>query len=77
MPYPGAWDIITIMTGHEKVSSAGLGVSLVLNILLNYIFIQNFGIFGAALATASTTALWNILLIVFVRSKLKLKSTIF
>ena len=67
---------ITTMTGQERISSAILGVSVVLNLVLNYIFIQNFGIFGAALATTITTALWNVALVVFVRKVLKLKSTI-
>ena len=75
--FSGSVGYITTMTGHERISSAVLGVSLGINILLNYIFIQYFDIFGAALATATTTALWNVALIVFVRKKLKLKSTIF
>lgn len=52
---------ILMMTGHQYLTMAnewGLGV---LNVVLNYFFIQYFGIIGAALATAGLIALLNVL----------------
>ena len=48
------------MTGHHKQSASVLGCSAVLNLILNAILIPTLGIMGAAIATASTMALWNI-----------------
>ncbi|MEL6437896.1 MAG: flippase [Cyanobacteria bacterium J06621_8] len=48
------------MTGHHRQSAFVLGCSAVINLILNAILIPRFGIFGAAIATASTMALWNI-----------------
>lgn len=48
------------MTGHHKQCAYVLGCSAVLNLILNGILIPTLGIMGAAIATASTMALWNI-----------------
>ncbi|MEM8675486.1 MAG: polysaccharide biosynthesis C-terminal domain-containing protein [Cyanobacteria bacterium P01_G01_bin.67] len=48
------------MTGHHRQSAFVLGCTAVLNLLLNAILIPMFGIMGAAIATATTMALWNI-----------------
>ncbi|WP_019504964.1 oligosaccharide flippase family protein [Pleurocapsa sp. PCC 7319] len=47
------------MTGHHKQCAYVLGCSAVLNLVLNGILIPTLGIMGAAIATASTMALWN------------------
>ncbi|MEM7760260.1 MAG: flippase [Cyanobacteria bacterium P01_A01_bin.40] len=48
------------MTGHHRQCAYVLGCSAVLNLILNAILIPNFGILGAAIATAATMSLWNI-----------------
>ncbi|MEO0836507.1 MAG: flippase [Cyanobacteria bacterium J06642_3] len=48
------------MTGHHRQCAYVLGFSAVLNLILNGILIPKFGILGAAIATATTMALWNI-----------------
>ena len=48
------------MTGHHKQCAYVLGCSAVLNLILNAILIPILGIMGAAIATATTMALWNI-----------------
>ena len=52
---------VLMMTNHQYLSMIdewGLGVS---NVVFNYFFITNFGIIGAALATAGTSAVINLL----------------
>ena len=48
------------MTGHQKESAFVMGCSAILNLILNAILIPTIGIIGAAIATATTMALWNI-----------------
>ena len=48
------------MTGHHKQCAYVLGCSAALNLVLNGILIPTLGMMGAAIATASTMALWNI-----------------
>ncbi len=48
------------MTGHHRQCAMVLGCSAMLNLLLNAILIPLWGILGAAIATATTMALWNI-----------------
>ncbi len=65
----GATGIILIMTGHEKITSRITLISLGLNILLNFILIQQMGIIGAAIATAATVSSENIIKIIIVKRK--------
>ncbi|MEM9510236.1 MAG: polysaccharide biosynthesis C-terminal domain-containing protein, partial [Cyanobacteria bacterium P01_E01_bin.35] len=48
------------MTGHHRQSAYVLGCTAILNLILNAILIPTLGILGAAIATATTMALWNI-----------------
>lgn len=50
------------MTGHERDTAKTLMISVVLNIILNSVLIPVWGINGAALATATTIIIRNILL---------------
>ncbi len=58
------------MTGHERDVAASVGVSAVLNIVLNALLIPRFGLTGAAAATALGTLVWNVLLSFFVYRRL-------
>jgi O-antigen/teichoic acid export membrane protein len=48
------------MTGHHNQCAFVVGCSAVLNLGLNWIGIPQFGILGAALATAISMSLWNV-----------------
>lgn len=71
---PAGW--ILVMTGHEKKAAMGLGVSVVLNILLNMLLIPKFGLNGAAAATMLSTLSWNLILVVAVKKILKLDASV-
>lgn len=63
------------MSGHERDTMRGMLIAIVLNIMLNLLLIPPFGIEGAALATALTFAIWNVLLWRAVWKRLGIKST--
>jgi len=62
------------MTGHEKDAMKGMGYSLVINILLAFILIPQFGMLGAALSTAISLVVWNIILRHYVKKRLDIES---
>jgi O-antigen/teichoic acid export membrane protein len=71
---PAGW--ILVMSGHEKSAATGLGVSVVLNIILNALLIPKFGLNGAAAATMISTLCWNLILVAAVRKRLKLDASV-
>jgi O-antigen/teichoic acid export membrane protein len=62
------------MTGHQDESARVLAWSAGANALFNLALIPSFGIEGAAVATASTTALWNVWLCVLVKRRMGITS---
>jgi O-antigen/teichoic acid export membrane protein len=73
----GSVGFLLIMTGHEKDAATGVGISAILNIFLNAVLIPLWGIEGAAIATASSIIVWNILLAIWVYKRLNIHSTAF
>lgn len=58
------------MTGHERDTALVVGMSAVMNVILNLLLIPRLGLEGAALATALGTLTWNVLLSYFVYKRL-------
>jgi len=54
------------MTGKEKAGRNILGFGALLNIILNILLIPVYGITGAAIATASSTILWNSIAVIYI-----------
>ena len=67
---------ILVMTGHQGDAARGIAVSSMLNIILNALLIPSWGIEGAALATATSIIIWNILLVFLVYKRLRIHTTI-
>jgi len=65
------------MSGHSKQAAKVMGFSTIINIVLNYIFINTYGIEGAAIATLITTFIWCGVMVILVRKYLNINSTIF
>jgi len=72
----GSVGFLMTMTGHQNQAAWIIGVSALINIILNIILIPMFGIIGAAIATAGTTVLWNGLMLVYVLRNLNINPTI-
>jgi O-antigen/teichoic acid export membrane protein len=66
----GLVGLLLAMTGHEKRLLQATAVSALLNILLNLILIPRLGIEGAAVATAASLILINVLYAYLVRREL-------
>jgi O-antigen/teichoic acid export membrane protein len=73
----GPVGFLATMTGHERWAAANQFVAAALNVLLNSLLIPRYGMVGAALATATSMAVWNLSLLAFVRVRLRLNPTIF
>jgi len=67
---------VMTMTGLERQAARIMGVIVVLNLLLNGVLIPQFGIAGAALATACSTAVWNLAMLITVWRRRRLNPSI-
>lgn len=65
----GCSGVLLIMTGNEKVYSYLTGGFLFLNVFLNYILINAYGILGAAYATSFTITLENIVRVIIAKKR--------
>ncbi|MAR66129.1 MAG: hypothetical protein CL833_02645 [Crocinitomicaceae bacterium] len=57
------------MANSERIVFRTSALTLVLNLVLNFILIPSYGLIGAASATVFTLALWNILLAIQLKMK--------
>jgi O-antigen/teichoic acid export membrane protein len=73
----GSVGLIMTMTSHQNQAGAIIAVSTAANIALNALLIPLFGLAGAAISTAFTMALWNIVMLIFVQRRIGINSTIF
>lgn len=73
----GSVGFLLNMTGYERDTVKGVVVAAMLNVPLNFLLIPVWGMKGAALATAVSLIVWNVVLWHVVRSRLGLNSTAF
>lgn len=73
--FAGPSDYLLMMSGHEKQVAIAMSGAAVLNISLNLLLIPAWGIEGAALATALSTAAMRISLLYFSKRYLAINST--
>lgn len=64
------------MTGHQDESAWVFGTTAVLNVILNAVAIPAFGVVGAAVATSTSMAVWNIWLNILVFNRIGIHSSI-
>lgn len=62
------------MTGHEKDAMRGMIYSLGINLILSFMLIPNYGMVGAATATAISLLAWNMILRFFVKKRLNIET---
>ena len=72
----GSVGLIMTMTGHQNQAGAIVTVSAAVNIILNALLIPLMGLVGAAISTAFTMALWNIIMLIYVHRRLGINPTI-
>ncbi|WP_319420611.1 flippase [Pleurocapsa sp. FMAR1] len=66
----GSVGVLLTMTGNENYNLIGSVINVLLNIVLNLWWIPNWGIYGAAAATASSTIVVNIVLVILVYKRI-------
>lgn len=71
----GSVGVILVMTGHEKTVAASFSLAAALNLTLSAALIPQWGIMGAATATACSIIIWNTLLMLKIRRFLKIDTT--
>lgn len=71
----GPVGVTLYMTGHESIANRTFTLSAILNVILNFLLIPDFGIVGAAVATSISLVAWNLGLWVVVRRRLGLRPT--
>lgn len=70
----GAVGVLLMMTGHERETARGVAVGAGLNVVLNLALIPPLGMDGAAIATATSTVTWNLLLWRAARVRLRIET---
>ena len=73
----GSVGVLLNMTGHEKDTALGLTLAAGVNVLLNLILIPPLGSEGAAIATAVSMIIWNIILWWLAKKRLGINSMAF
>ncbi len=67
--------LILNMSGYENYTAMSIASSAILNVILNVLLIPQWGIEGAAIATASSMIILKIFSLIWVRKKLGIDST--
>ena len=65
------------MTGHERDTTKSILVAAVVNVALNLSLVPLWGIIGAAVATASTLIVWNLIMWHKVRARIGIEPSLF
>ena len=63
------------MTGHEKDTMRGMFIAFVVNVILNLVLVPEYGMVGAAIATAFSILCWNAVLRHYVKKRLGIESS--
>ncbi len=75
--FTGSTMVLLQMTSHARLSAIALVISTIFNIIANFALIPTYGVNGAALATALTMILLNIVLSLFVWKNVRIVPTVF
>jgi len=73
----GSVGFLMVMTGNQIKAAQIIGSSAIINIILNATLIPMYGAIGAAIATAISTAFWNIVMLYYVKRTININPTAF
>lgn len=62
----GSTDLYLNMTGKQNYFQKIIFIALIINVILNFVLIPQFGMTGAAIATAISLVFWNILGVIYI-----------
>jgi len=72
----GSVGFMMSMTGHQRQAATIVGISAVMNVVMNAALIPLAGGLGAAAATATTTVFSNLAMLIYVRRVLRINPTV-
>jgi O-antigen/teichoic acid export membrane protein len=73
----GAAGFLLTMTRYQREAAVTLGLTVLLNVLLNLLFIPRWGLVGAACATTLSLGAWRVRVVALARRHIGLQPTIF
>ena len=73
----GSTGYLLTMAKKESLVLISIGCGVLANIVLNFFLVPILKIEGAAIATSSSIIVWNVMMLIFVKRKLKINPTIF
>lgn len=73
--FTGPANSLLDMTGHQNDTLKAMVAGVVTNVALNALLIPRWDIAGAAIATATSLIVWNLLLVILVRRRLGVNAT--
>ncbi|MBX3504012.1 MAG: flippase [Parvibaculum sp.] len=73
----GSVGFLLNMTGHERDTLVSVLVSASVNILLNFVLVPSYGMTGAAIATAVSLVIWNVMMRFAVISRINIEPSAF
>ncbi len=73
----GSGGFLMPMTGHQNQHALQVAVAALVNVVLNAILVPLFGINGAAIATAISMIVWNVIMLSYVWRHLNINPTVF
>ena len=65
------------MSRQERLVGLGMAISVACNIALNYFLIPLYGVIGAAIATAASVGVWNLLMVIIAKRILGINTNVF
>lgn len=72
----GPTGFMMTMTGHQHQAMWIFAISTIMNILLNITLVPQFGLIGGAVANVIGLSFWNLAILIYLRSKLKIDPSI-
>jgi O-antigen/teichoic acid export membrane protein len=73
----GPCGLVLLMTGHEREAAWGVLASALVGLVGNALLIPHLGVLGAAIASATGTIVWNLLLLGLVLQRVRVQPTAF
>ena len=64
------------MTGYQNDTVKGQVIAAIPSLVLNILLVPKYGLNGAAVATAGSFLIWNMVLLYFVKKRTKLKTSV-
>jgi O-antigen/teichoic acid export membrane protein len=73
----GSVGLLLLMTGNQKFSIYSMAAGTAISLILNVVLMPKYGMIGSAIASSASLIVWNLMMYIFVRRKLDIRTTAF